>query len=89
MSSEVVAQLPSMQQRIKAFVEHNMVQRILLALILINAVILGMHARADNPELQQAQALGFKETEAGTLGSLAMIAFEEGRVEDSLALGKK
>jgi voltage-gated sodium channel len=42
MSSEVVAQLPSMQQRIKAFVEHNMVQRILLALILLNAVTLGL-----------------------------------------------
>lgn len=42
MSSEVVAQLPSMQQRIKAFVEHNTVQRILLALILLNAVTLGL-----------------------------------------------
>jgi ATP/maltotriose-dependent transcriptional regulator MalT len=39
--------------------------------------------------LAQAQALGFKETEAGTLGSLAMIAFEQGRVEDALALGKQ
>jgi hypothetical protein len=39
--------------------------------------------------LAQAQALGFKETEAGTLGSLAMIAFEQGRVDDALALGKQ
>jgi hypothetical protein len=39
--------------------------------------------------LGQAQALGFKETGAGTLGSLAMIAFEQGRVEDAVALGKQ
>jgi len=39
--------------------------------------------------LCQAQALGFKETEAATLGSLAMIAFEQGRVEEALTLGKQ
>jgi voltage-gated sodium channel len=42
MTSEAVAGLPSVRQRITAFIEHRSVQRILLALILINAVTLGM-----------------------------------------------
>ena len=42
MSSNEAIATPSMQQRVKAFVENGLVQRILLALILINAVTLGL-----------------------------------------------
>ncbi len=42
MSSETVMPVLTLRQRCRKFIENNTVQRILLALILINAVILGM-----------------------------------------------
>ncbi|MDP5142199.1 ion transporter [Rheinheimera baltica] len=42
MSSETVMAVLTLRQRCRKFIENNTVQRILLALILINAVILGM-----------------------------------------------
>ena len=42
MSSETVMAAPSLRERCRQFIEHSTVQRILLILILINAVILGM-----------------------------------------------
>jgi len=39
--------------------------------------------------LSRARAGGMKETEAGTLGSLAIIALDQGRVDDALALVRK
>jgi voltage-gated sodium channel len=42
MSSEVVTTVPSVRQRCRHFIENNTVQRLLLALILINAATLGL-----------------------------------------------
>ena len=42
MSSNQVNSMPSLQQRVTAFVDNNRVQQLLLALILINAVTLGL-----------------------------------------------
>ena len=42
MSSDTVIAAPTLRARCRQFIEHNTVQRMLLALILINAVILGM-----------------------------------------------
>ena len=42
MSSKTVMAAPSLRERCRQFIEHSTVQRILLILILINAVILGM-----------------------------------------------
>ncbi|GAB59908.1 ion transporter [Rheinheimera nanhaiensis] len=42
MSSNALVSAPTLRARLKQFIEHNTVQRVLLALILINAVILGM-----------------------------------------------
>ncbi|MDX5408376.1 MAG: ion transporter [Chromatiaceae bacterium] len=42
MSSNALVSAPTLRARLKQFIEHGTVQRVLLALILINAVILGM-----------------------------------------------
>lgn len=42
MSSETVMTAPTLRERCRQFIENSLVQRILLTLILINAVILGM-----------------------------------------------
>ncbi|MEO3866490.1 ion transporter [Rheinheimera fenheensis] len=42
MSSDALVSAPTLRARLKQFIEHGTVQRVLLALILINAVILGM-----------------------------------------------
>ncbi|MBU1310990.1 MAG: ion transporter [Gammaproteobacteria bacterium] len=42
MSSNALVSTPSVRARLQQFIEHNTVQRILLALILINAAILGL-----------------------------------------------
>jgi voltage-gated sodium channel len=42
MSSEMIIAAPSLHERVKAFIETPLVQRILLALILINSVSLGL-----------------------------------------------
>lgn len=42
MSSNALVSPPTMRERCRQFIEHGTVQRVLLALILINAVILGM-----------------------------------------------
>lgn len=42
MSSDAFVSTPTLRTRLKQFIEHGTVQRILLALILMNAVILGM-----------------------------------------------
>jgi voltage-gated sodium channel len=42
MSSDALVSAPTLRARLKQFIEHSTVQRVLLALILINAVILGM-----------------------------------------------
>lgn len=47
----------------------------------LDAVILGMHARADNPELQQAQALGLK------IYSFPEYIYQESRDKTRVAIG--
>lgn len=42
MSSEIIIAVPTTEGRLKSFIENRLVQRILLALILINAVTLGL-----------------------------------------------
>ncbi|MEO3680118.1 ion transporter [Rheinheimera sp. FR7-31] len=42
MSSDALVSAPTLRARLKQFIEHGTVQRVLLTLILINAVILGM-----------------------------------------------
>jgi hypothetical protein len=54
------------------------------------------HSRSDferaralhEQNLSQARVLGYTDMEAATLGSLAMIAFDQGRIDDAIALGK-
>ena len=47
MSSNALVSVPTLRARLKQFIEHGTVQRVLLALILINAVILGMETMSD------------------------------------------
>lgn len=42
MSESVLAGMPSLRQRLHDFIEHSYVQRIIITLILVNAVILGL-----------------------------------------------